>query len=260
MKRQTPPDSLAKDCRLAISFLVITFFSIQSFGQSPADWKLERMPADLETDFALSSLPTHVRKDATVYLLDPEKGYYISHQGTNEFICFVIRTEWESGEFRPDLATAISYDAEGAKTIFPAYADVAAMRASGKFTASRISDTMTSRFRKGIYRAPSRPGISYMLAPVMRTYLGSPASRQVGSFSMPHYMFYAPYMTEAEIGGNSPAGGPMILGDGKGPHGYIIIPAGAMERAKMMDENKELLKRLIGYKSYLAPEPEAMHN
>ncbi|HZE83395.1 MAG TPA: hypothetical protein VE035_03755 [Puia sp.] len=218
------------------------------------------MPAGLETDFALSSLPSHIRKDATVYLLDPEKGYYIARQGTNGFICFINRTEWEWAEFRQDLASSISYDAEGAKMIFPAYADVAAMRASGKFTASQIRDTMTARYANGTYKAPSRPGISYMLAPLMRTYVGPDGDKHVVTFSLPHYMFYAPYITEAEIGGNSPAGGPMILGDGKGPHGYIIIPAGATEKAKMMEENKALLKRLVAYKSFFDPMPGAMHH
>jgi len=65
------------------------------------------MPPDLETDFALSSLPTYIRDSATVYLLDPEKGFYVARQGTNGFICFVLRTYWELAEFRQDLASAI---------------------------------------------------------------------------------------------------------------------------------------------------------
>jgi hypothetical protein len=77
---------------------------------------------------------------------------------------------------------------------------------------------------------------------------------------MPHYMFYAPYITEADIGGNSTSGGPMILGDGKGPHGYIILPAGVMEKAKMMTENAALLKRLIAYRSYFDPGPGEMQH
>src|ERR1700750_2954201 len=93
---------------------------------------LEKMPAALETDFALSALPPHLRAAATVYLLDPAKGYYVAQAGSNGFVCFVSRTEWEWAEFRQDLATPISYDAEGARAIVPVYLDVAAMRASGK--------------------------------------------------------------------------------------------------------------------------------
>jgi hypothetical protein len=260
MKQLPIASSLTKTCRRTFSFILIVFASIQSFGQTTAGWKLERMPAGLETDFALSSLPPHVRPAATVYLLDPGKGYYIGRQGTNGFICFVHRTEWESGEFRQDLAQAISYDAEGARTIFPLYADEAAMRASGKFSALQLKDTMTDRFNRGIYKAAARPGISYMLGPVMRTYIQTPSGKKVASFSMPHYMFYAPYLTEADIGGNSPDGGPIVIGGGKSPEGYIILPAGKTEKAKILDENKDLLKRLIEYKPYLEPEPEDMHH
>jgi hypothetical protein len=75
----------------------------------------------------LGALPPHLRNDATVYLLDPQKGYYVGRQGSNGYICLIARTEWEWNEFRNDLCTAISYDAEDARSIFPVYMDVAAM-------------------------------------------------------------------------------------------------------------------------------------
>src|SRR5437763_8397961 len=106
--------------RIAIRIIAL-FFSIHSFGQSSPTWKLERLPADLETDFALSCLPPHVRPGATVYLLDPEKGYYVARKGNNGFICFVARTDWERGRFAQDFAAAISYDAVGACAIFPVF-------------------------------------------------------------------------------------------------------------------------------------------
>src|SRR5258707_11207730 len=161
-------------------FLVMVFLAIQSFAQ-----KLEKMPVDLETDFALSAMPPHVRGGATVYLLDPEKGYYIGRQGTNGFICFVARTDWEHGEYRNDFAAAISYDAEGAKTIWPTFADVEEMRASGKVTGAQMKDIMTERFKNGYYKAPARPGISYMVAPIMRVYDGP--SPNVVTIDVPHY-------------------------------------------------------------------------
>jgi hypothetical protein len=259
MKQINNPRSLAKVCRRITSFFIVIFLSIQSFGQAPANRKLERMPAALETDFALSCLPPHIRPGATVYLLDPEKGYYVARQGNNGFICFVARTDWERGEFRQDFAAAISYDAEGAGIIFPVFEDVEVMRASGKFTALQIRDTIAERFSKGIYKAPAKAGISYMLAPVMRVYNGPPGSLNVASFSMPHYMFYAPYLTAADIGGNSDSGGPIVLGE-KNPHGYIILPAGKTEKAQIVAENKNLLKRLTEYKSYFEIMPDDMHH
>ena len=234
------------------------FISIPGFCQQSADWQLDKMPPELEKDFALSALPLRLRNDATVYLLDPQKGYYVARKGSNGFICFVSRTEWEWGEFRTDIATAISYDAEGAKTIFPVYEDVAAMRASGKYSASQIKDTVLSRIKKGIYKAPASPGISYMLAPVMRSYPGNPDNDTIMTMSMPHFMFYAPYLTNQDIGGSEEEGpvivnpAAMLLGERKGPFGYIIVPAGETERATIIHDNQELLKRLSAYKPYFA--------
>jgi hypothetical protein len=249
--------------RVLLSYLLV-FISIQSLCQKPADWQLDKMPADLEKDFALSALPFHLRNDAAVYLLDPQKGYYIARKGSNGFVCFVTRTEWEWGKFRKDVAAAISYDAEGARTIFKVYQDVAAMRASGKYSALQIKDIVLGRIRKGIYKAPARPGISYMLAPVMRAYPGNPDNDKVMTMSMPHYMFYAPYLTNTDIGGSEEDWpvvinpGATLLGERKGPFGYIILPAGEAEKTKIINENKELLKRLNAYKPYFAIE-SGMH-
>ncbi|HTD42126.1 MAG TPA: hypothetical protein VK671_15965 [Mucilaginibacter sp.] len=257
----------AKKWRLALSILFVSFISIQSFAQKSTDWELEKIPVNLETDFALSALPPQLRHDATVYLLDPKKGYYITHKGSNGFICFVSRTEWEWGEFRQDDAAAISYDAEGARTIFPVSMDVAAMRATGKFTALQIKNIVIDRIKKGIYKAPAKAGVSYMLGPVMRTYPGKPDHHDVMTMKMPHYMFYAPYVTNADIGNipNGEADGPVVinpgamwLGERKSPYGFIILPAGATERAKIINENKGLLKRLADYKPYFKVEPGSM--
>jgi hypothetical protein len=243
-----------------LSFLAILFITIPAFAQKTAVPQLEKMPVSLETDFALSSLPPQLRPGATIYLLDPAKGYYIARKGTNGFICFVMRTAWEWAEFRNDIYTAISYDAEGARTIFPVYLYTAAMRAGGKLTALQVRNNIIDKIKKGIYTAPARPGISYMLGPMMRTYPGTPASNKVLTMKMPHYMFYAPYMTNTDIGNipNGEADGPMLvhpeslfLGEKKAPYGYIIVPAGEKERATIIAENKDLLKRLGDYRAFL---------
>jgi hypothetical protein len=53
---------------LLICFIVL--IAAQNFAQGGSDRVLEKMPADLETDFALSALPPHLHQNATVYLLD----------------------------------------------------------------------------------------------------------------------------------------------------------------------------------------------
>jgi len=249
-----------------ISLFILTIFNtpMQGIAQAADDWKLEKMPADLETDFALSALPPQLRSAATVYLLDPDKGYYISKKGTNGFVCFIARTEWEWAEFRPDVATPISYDAEGAKTIMPVYVDVAAMRASGKCTPVQIRDTIIARIQRGYYKSPSRPGISYMEAPMMRVYTSNnPGNNNVASVSMPHYMYYAPYLTYSDLGLDSGSTlepflvnpDAMVLGDGeKGPYEYLITPLNEAETAKIRESGQSLLKRLKDYKPYFKVE------
>jgi hypothetical protein len=69
-------------------------------------------------------------------------------------------------------------------------------------------------------------------------------------------MFYAPYLNNDEIGGDK-VNGPFVnnpdnsvLGDKKGPYGFIIMPAGEMEQAKIVKAGSDLLKRLVAYKPY----------
>jgi hypothetical protein len=202
-----------------------------SHGQGTADWKLDRMPAGLETELALSALPTHLRGGATVYLLDPDKGYYVAQRGSNGFVCFIDRTDWEWGEFRKDIYAPMAYDPEGARTIVPVFKDVAAMRASGKYT-------------------------------------GKPGDGSVMTMSMPHYMFYAPYVTGADMGidNSSPTGpwwinsGDAVLGKGKGPHGFVVMAASEAATAKILANGKDLLKRLADYSPYFRLPAGDMHH
>jgi len=232
---------------------------MEGHAQQVAGWQLDKMPADLETDLALSALPARLRGGATVFLLDPAKGYYVGRKGTNGFICFITRTNWEWADFRKDLFAPMAYDPEGARTIWPMYRDAAAMRATGKFTPLQVRDTVAGRVRRGYYKAPAREGVSYMLAPIMRVYTGKPGDRTVLTMSMPHYMFYAPYVSNADLGTdpNSDTGpvvlnsGNTVLGSGKGPEGYIIMAANAAETTKIMADGQALLKRLATYSPYL---------
>ena len=244
------------------------FLFVRTTAQQPSGPNLEKMPAALETDLALSALPLNLRTAATVYLLDPAKGYYVGQQGSNGFVCFIDRTDWEWGKFRNDVFAPIAYDPEGAKTIFPVYRDVAAMRASGKWSALQIKDSVIKRFHKGIYRAPAKGGLSYMLAPIMRVYAGKPGDETVMTMNMPHYMFYAPYSTDQDVGmdPNSPDGpwlansGNTVLCDHKGPHGYFIVPANEAAKAKIMADGMELLHRLAEYSPYFKIDEGAMHH
>jgi hypothetical protein len=240
--------------KLLTQIIISTVGISAGVGQSTQGWLLEKMPPALETEFALSSLPPRLRDAATVYLLDPNKGYYMARKGSNGFSAFVMRTQWEKAEFLPDVYSSMSYDEEGAKTFVPMYFDVAAMRATGKYSPAQIRDTIVKRVKDGRYKAPSRTGISYMLCPIDRAHGNDGFVISV----MPHYMFYAPRVDNKDIGGDWDGGhspfavspSDNLLDKQHSIFNLIILPAGDAEKAKIITLNKDLLDKLVAYKPY----------
>ncbi len=213
--------------------------------------KLEQMPQSLEARFALSALPPHLREGATIYVLDPAKGYILNRRGTNGFSCFVMRTEWmwPQFSFRDDIFVPMSYDEEGSAKMMPVWADAAQMRARG-LTPKQVYEEIMKNFGNSTYQKPARSGISYMTAPLMRSY-PAPDATEVVTFSGPHYMFYAPNIKDADIGGKPFSPYPFILPQGPGPHDVIIVLIGETEKAKILEDSKDLLNELCSYRKYL---------
>lgn len=209
---------------------------------------LKPMPRDLEVRFALSALPGHLREGATVLTLDPAKGYAAAQTGTNGFTCLVARSEWVRGELRADTYVPLCYDAEGSRQHLRVYQDVAQLRAQG-WTGARVKAEVEARFQRGEYRAPERVGISYMVAPLMRTYVG-PGDAPVATISLPHHMVYAPNLTDRDIGGTPPPSPHPFIFE-HGPHGYMVFLVGESERAKLMEASRDLLTALCAFDAVL---------
>ena len=220
-------------------------------GNDTPSPKLEKMPESLEARLALSALPPHLRDGATIYLLDPAKGYMVNRRGTNGFSCFVMRTEWmwPKFAFRDDIFVPMSYDEEGSAKMMPVWTDVAQMRARG-LPPEQVYEEIMKRFGNGTYQKPARSGISYMIAPLMRSY-PAPNATEVVTFSGPHYMFYAPNVKDADIGGKPFSPYPFLLPQGPGPHDVIILLVGEAEKAKILADSSDLLKELCTYRTYL---------
>src|SRR5437899_12770573 len=96
--------------------------------------KLEPLPRDLEIQLALSALPPHLRDNATVYVLNPDKGFEAARKGTNGFHTLVARTGddsfsgiWPLKVYRDDILYPISVDAAGARAQTRVCFDAAAM-------------------------------------------------------------------------------------------------------------------------------------
>jgi hypothetical protein len=96
-----------------IALLIGLFFSLIASAQNKQigdQNKIEPLPRDLEIQLALSALPPHLRDNATVYVLNPYKGFEVARKGTNGFHAFVARTgddtfrgAWPLTKYRDDI-------------------------------------------------------------------------------------------------------------------------------------------------------------
>ena len=136
--------------------------------------KIEPLPRNLEIQLALSALPPHLRDNATVYILNLDKGFEVAHRGTNGFHTFVARTgddafwgSWPLTKYRDDILYPISFDEAKYKAQMRVFFDAAEMQAKGT-PPGELKRIMKDRFKTGYYKAPERAGVSYMLAPIHR--------------------------------------------------------------------------------------------
>jgi hypothetical protein len=210
------------------------------------------MPESLEVRYALSAAPPHLREGATTYVLDPSVGYVLNHKGTNGVSCIVVRSDWQFAdrEFRDDIFWPVCFDAEGAKTLMQDYFYAAELRAKG-MSAKDVHREVTKRFGTPAYPNPGRVGIAYMIEPIMRTVFS--AQPEPATMNMPHYMFYAPNVKNADIGGNPFSQYPFMLSMSPGRDDFIIMMVGEKEKDAIMESSKDLLSDLCVYRKYLCP-------
>jgi len=225
-----------------------------SLGASPRN-AIEPLPRDLEIQLALSALPPHLRDAATVYVLNPARGFEVARPGTNGFHAFVARTgddtfrgEWPLTRYRDDILYPIAFDNAGAKAQMRIFFDAAELQAKGT-PAAELKRIMQQRLKAGFYPAPARAGVAYMLSPVLRTYVNPDANDTVLTANVPHVMYYAPNVSNQDIGGAQPKPGslyPFVILHG--PHGYSIQFLGVTETAAVNREYGDMLARLCSVK------------
>jgi hypothetical protein len=172
------------------------------------------LPREKEIELALSAAPEHLRKGAGVYVLE-RNGFVKVRETTNGFTCIVNRDH-------PLNQKPVCFDAEGTATILPKILRVGELLMQGK-PMSEIDAEIAEGFRTGKYIAPRRTGVAYMLSGDIRNY--NPRSGKVESFP-PHLMFYAPNLTNADLGTTAEALAkdpslPFVAY--QGPHGFIIV-------------------------------------
>ena len=178
------------------------------------------LPRDKEIALALSAAPEHLRKDAGVYALD-RNGFVKVRESRNGFTCIVNRDH-------PLNQKPVCFDAEGTATILPKILRIGELLMQGK-SMSEINAEIAEGFRTGKYIAPRRAGVAYMLSGDIRNF--NPSTAKVDSFP-PHVMFYAPYLTNADLGTTPEALAkdpslPFVAY--QGPHGFIIVVSSDMK-------------------------------
>jgi hypothetical protein len=222
------------------------------------------LPEDLEIELALSALPPHLRDGATVYVLNPAKGFEVARKGTNGFHAFVARTgddtfrgSWPFTACRDDILYPVSFDEAGARANMRVFFDAAEMQAKG-MPPQELKTLIQQRYRSNYYKAPSRAGVSYMLAPIQRTYADADNSGVVETINFPHVMTYAPHVSASDVGAAtvSPEEAQHLMQHGTwretpypqllhpGSHGYMIHARGEAETAATTKEFRPMLERL----------------
>jgi hypothetical protein len=240
------------------TFIVIVglLFSLTASAQDkPREMnKIEPLPQDLEIQLALSALPPHLRDNATVYVLNPDKGFEVARNGTNGFHALVARTgddtfrgTWPLTEYRDDILYPISFDPAGAKAQMRVFFDAAEMQAKGT-PPEELKRIIQERYKSKHYKAPERAGISYMLSPVLRGYTNPDANDDVATENIPHVMYYAPNVSNEEMGGAKPGNTPYPFVILQGPHGYSVQFLGVTERAAITKEYEQMLGKLCRIK------------
>src|ERR1700730_1895270 len=197
-----------------IAVILALLFSVTAAAQSqqPAKGanKIEPLPRDLEIQLALSALLPHLRDNATVYVLNPEKGFEVARKGTNGFHALVARTGddtfrgiWPLREYRDDILYPISFDGAGAKAQMRVFFDAAEMQAKGT-SPEELKKIIQDRYKTKYYKAPERAGGSYMLSPILRTYVNPDEHENIATANVPHVMNYAPNVSNDEVGAATP--------------------------------------------------------
>lgn len=170
-----------------------------------------------EMELATSGAPEHLRKDCTVYALEGKK-YAKVREGKNGVTCVVYRDASDASE-------PICYDEEGARSNMKVDMKRSELRKQG-VTEEEIQKKIDDGYKTGEFKAPQRSGVVYMLSD--RNFIFNPNGK--AAHYPPHFMFYAPYLKNSDIGARKEDFGstttPWILNEGTAEAYIIVVPGG----------------------------------
>jgi hypothetical protein len=211
----TAASALIRICRFGLVAMIAVSASAAAQSRQIAGSPPPLMDRQREIALALSACPPTVASKAAVYVLD-KSGYVKVRDNQNGFTAIVQHS-------LPSAQEPQCMDAEGTRTFLPRMLKVAELRAQGK-SPEEIKRVVADALAKGVLQPPTRPGVDYMLS----TENVVPDDKGVVAPFPPHVMFYAPYLTNADLGSDGQAGGGPAFVAGEGtPYALIIVPIGA---------------------------------
>ncbi|HLF87226.1 MAG TPA: hypothetical protein VI584_09100 [Nitrospiria bacterium] len=203
-------------CLVLTGFLISLFSVFPALGQDKNPIPSQSrtlLPPEEQIQLAEGAAPTEISKQATIYALR-SKGYVKERIGNNGFSCLVEHQFLETIE-------PICYDAEGSATTLQARFFREELRANG-LTEDEIAKQIDAGYKSGRFKAPAKSGFAYMLSIEAKVF--DPDSKKV-IIPPPHLMFYAPYLTSKDLGGQIGAHMPLLLWGGRPDTFIIVVPA-----------------------------------
>lgn len=174
--------------KTALAALTVVVLALPPALRAQSVERPEVLPEDCEVQLALSAAPAHLRDGASVWAMR-EDGYDLVRDGTNGFACIVNRDG-------PHAIKPTCFDPEGARTIVPKIRMVGKLLLAGT-PADEIQRQVDAAFASGELESPQRAGVAYMLSTHNHPWA---AKRQALGIFPPHVMFYAPNVTNEDIG------------------------------------------------------------
>jgi hypothetical protein len=202
---------------LALVFVVGNAVANQGLGLQTKSRFDASVPRAKQIEMAMSAAPQQISSRATIYVLGL-RGFEKARTGTNGFSCLVDR------KLQGNIAVTLEpkcFDAEGTRTLLPVSLRTEALRSQGK-TESQIAADIKANYKRGIFHAPRKPGLIYMMSPFNILPRG-PNNTDFGSVPG-HLMFYAPYMKPRDLGYESASGDMLpFLVDAGTPYAMMIV-------------------------------------
>jgi hypothetical protein len=201
--------------RTVLSVVLLVVVSVDANAQVQGVGRAGKralLARDFEIALARSAAPKEVSAGAEIYVLT-ERGYDVAVPGTNGNACLVSRS-W------PESLEPQCFDPEAVQTVLQTELRRGAMLQSGA-SMETINREIEDGLRKGAFRVPSRPAMTYMMSSAQLLY--NDEGKRVGAWQ-PHLMIFYPNLTSEQLGlGRTPNPAAAIVVDPGQPLANIMI-------------------------------------